>query len=303
MQTIDPWIKNFRTSTKPTFLLFPFLIIVELFAYISNLYTHHSIPINFTSILTLVAMTLVIVVYLLMLSRLRVWKFHEQTRLRALSGDPTLLAPSQPADITPIAQPVKLPLVVEAHQKYLLVFIFLGFILGILIGISAIVFFTILFIANTPSEPPPPPDSHIPTIYITHTTLIIAGIVILVIILLAIVGMIIAYRHPIIHRIEATEQGITVLYQNKTRFLPWQSMRFFAVSPSTRASRLLYYELSSDTDYITWFTIQSPYSALSAYYQPIIPFDQYQHDTQTLLALIQLPSFNNFFPPKTNTPT
>ena len=300
MQTSDPWIKNFRANIRFGMILLPILIVIEIGDAIFNLSTRHAI--TFTPIFFLVVALFEIAAYVLVLSRRRVWRYHEQTRLRALSGDSTLLAPSQPASVTPITQPIKFPFVIEAHQRVSLVFLILALFLGILLLIAAAIFAIAIVATTTPNAP----SSSTPTFYISASSLIIFGSACLAIII-AVAVLAIVFRRSTIHRIEATEQGLGVIYQNVTRSLSWDSLRFFSVSLSTNPHGLLYYELSSDDNYLHWFAIQSPSLARSGFYRPTTSFEQYQRDMQTLLALIQqktnlplyqLPPFTTFFPAK-----
>lgn len=86
-------------------------------------------------------------------------------------------------------------------------------------------------------------------------------------------------------QIEVNAEGLMFLAQGKTKLVRWDEARLFAVrGPRTSFSKAITYELASANEVITW----KPLRRLHwwSIERPIVPFEEYQQQTEELLALI-----------------
>lgn len=86
-------------------------------------------------------------------------------------------------------------------------------------------------------------------------------------------------------QIEVNAEGLTFSARDKTKLVRWREARLFAVrGPRTIFSKAITYELASATEVVTW----KPLRRLRwwSIERPIVPFEEYQQQTEELLALI-----------------
>ncbi len=272
MPVNDPWLDLQRRQRR--FLAISIVLLgIALLVSIVSLFLP-TFKISWNNVSSIVYMGGIFVfVILSFLSQKKAVKRHTQQHQRMVAGDANLLAQEQPSPNGPgLSLPTKITLCPK-RGTINWIYGILGFMALFFAGLTIwalVVFFT------TPYDA-----------YDTGGDLIFAAIIGSLVLFFG-VGIWFLWSRSR-YWVNATETGLQARFNGRRMRIAWEDARFFSVEGFGSKDAIyhkqpLVYTLSGEQGGVTWLQLLSEHQ--SGLQQSVLPFDQYQQQSQALLELV-----------------
>ncbi|MDQ2714098.1 MAG: hypothetical protein M3Z08_04250 [Chloroflexota bacterium] len=272
MPVNDPWLGLQRRWQR--FLVISIVLLgIGLLVYMVSLFLP-TFKISLNNVSSIVYMGGIFVfVTLSFLSQKKAVKRHTQQHQRMLAGDVNLLAQEQPS---PNEHGLSLPTKIALRPKrgtINWIYGILGFMALFFAGLTIwalVVFFT------TPYDA-----------YYTGDDPIVAALTGICALFFGGLCWFVWWR--LRYWVKATEMGLEARLNGRRMWIAWEDARFFSVEGSgfkdeAYHGQRLVYTLSGEQGGVTWLQLLSEHQ--SGLQRPVLPFDQYQQQSQALLELV-----------------
>ena len=195
--------------------------------------------------------------------------YVNKRRTRALQGDQSLLAASQPV---PDQNALSFPTTIQFRLRR-------GYSMAML-GLISVVVLVLIYSTGYPFP------LTIPVLATSLATVLATFLIQLLIITTIIVIIYLDLRIQMEYDLEVNEHGLSVIHGNVRTAVNWSDARLFAVNDPKKPKRPKVYELATRETIARWMWLPPGRTFFSAL-KPTLPLEEYHQKMQALLQLIE----------------
>jgi membrane protein YdbS with pleckstrin-like domain len=188
-------------------------------------------------------------------------------RTRALQGDQSLLAASQPV---PDQNALSLPTTIQFRLRR-------GYSMAML-GIISVVVLVWIYSSNGS------PFSLTPPVLASRLAIALGQFLIVTVVITVVIYL--ERRIQMEYDLEVNELGLSVIHGNVRTAVNWSEARLFAVNDPKKPKRPKVYELATSETVARWMWLPPGRTFFSAL-EPTLPLEEYHHKMQAVLQLIE----------------